>query len=107
MKSPKSTALQDAQAKKKAGGQTVKKESKASSANESSKSQDIRSQGSDTHGQSRVRTNGKSNLFLNSDWLKNQARSCVPRSQYGHIALTEKLRENHFKFASFLLTVRS
>ena len=59
MKSPNSTAQQDAQAKKKSGGQAVKKEPKSTSAKESSRSQDNRSQGSDAQGPSRLKSQGK------------------------------------------------
>lgn len=63
MKSPNSTAQQDAQAKKKSGGQTVKKELKSASAKESSKSQDNRSQGSDGNAQPRSKTQGKCQIM--------------------------------------------
>lgn len=59
MKSPNSTSQQDAQGKKKSAGQAVKKEPKSTSAKESARSQDNRSQGSDVNGSSRLKTQGK------------------------------------------------
>lgn len=59
MKSPKSSAQKEGQAKKKSGGQPGKKEAKPASAKASSKSQDNRSQGSEVNSQCRQKTQGK------------------------------------------------